>query len=61
MKVYELMSKLGKVDAGNEVKINVCLSLSELKSGEQIDNDLYCLGLNVYEVDMDTGDISTEL
>lgn len=42
MKVYELMSLLGKAEANKEVR--VC-TLQELMSGKQIDKDCFCLSL----------------
>ena len=39
MKVYELMNQLGQMKADQDVRIGVCLTYSELTSGEQIAKD----------------------
>lgn len=51
MKAYELMNKLAEINAGNDISINICLYLFELKSGEQIDNESYSLNLKIREID----------
>ena len=61
MRNYELLNLLGEARANEKVKVHICLSLQELINGEQIDKDLYCLTLNVYEFDSETGVISTSL
>lgn len=60
MKVFEVMSGLSEAAAGADVRINICISLSELMSGIKIDDDLYSLNLKVSEVELD-GAIQTEL
>lgn len=61
MKVYELMSELSKVNAGEEININICLTQSELQHGEQIDDGLYTLNLEIGDIDLIDATISTRL
>ena len=61
MKVYELMNLLGQMRADQDVRIEVCLTTSELTSGEQIDKDCFCLNLNVDDVDVESGNIGTSI
>ena len=61
MKVYELMSLLGQMRADQDVKIGVCLTFSELTSGEQIDKDCFTLNLNIDDVDVESGNIGTSI
>lgn len=61
MKVYELMSLLGKAEADKEVAICVCLTLQELMSGEQIEKDCFCLSLGVDNFDPVEGTIGTSV
>ena len=61
MRVYELMSLLGKAEADKEVEICTCLTLQELMSGSQIDKDCFCLSLGVDDFDPVEGTIATKL
>lgn len=61
MKVYELMNLLGQMMADQDVKIGVCLTFSELTSGERIDKDCFCLNLNIDNVDVECGSIGTSI
>ena len=61
MRVYELMSLLGKAEADKEVTICACLTLQELMSGRQIDKDCFCLSLGVDDFDPVEGTIATKL
>ena len=61
MKVYELMSLLGQMRADQDVRIGVCLTSSELTSGEQIDKDCFCLNLDINDVDIECGSIGTSI
>lgn len=59
MKVYELMSLLSQAEAGTEVTAAVCLSPTELiQHGDQIDNDCFCLTLEIEDIDTDEGNIT---
>lgn len=59
MKVYELMSLLSQAEAGTEVTAVVCLSPTELiQHGGRIDNDCFCLTLEIEEIDPDEGNIT---
>ena len=59
MKVYELMSLLGKAEADKDVSICVCLTLQELISGQQIDKDCFCLTMSIGDFDPVEGIIGT--
>lgn len=61
MKVYELMNELGQMRADQDVRIGVCLTHSELASGEQIDKDCFCLNLDIDNVDVECGSIGTSI
>ena len=62
MKVYELMSILAGVEAGKEVKAFVCLSPTELiQHGNRIDDDCFCLPLEIEEIDPDEGNITLKI
>ena len=61
MKAYELMSLLGQMRADQDVEIGVCLKISELTSGEQIDKDCFCLRLNIGDIDIESGNIGTSI
>lgn len=61
MKVYELMNLLGRMRADQDVRIGVCLTFSELASGEQIGKDCFCLNLDVDNVDVECGSIGTSI
>lgn len=61
MKVYELMSLLGQMRADQDVRIGVCLTFSELASGEQIDKDCFCLNLDIGDVDVECRSIGTSI
>lgn len=59
MKVYELMSILSSVEAGKEVTAVMCLSPTELiQHGDRIDNDCFCLTLEIEEIDPEEGNIT---
>lgn len=62
MKVYELMSILSSVEAGKEVTAVMCLSPTELiQHGDRIDridNDFFCLTLEIEEIDPEEGNIT---
>lgn len=47
MKVYELMSLLGKAEANKEVRVCTCLTLQELMSEQRIDTNCFCLTMDV--------------
>lgn len=61
MKVYELMNQLGLMRADQDVEIGVCLKISELTSGKQIDKDCFCLRLNIDDIDVESGNIGTSI
>ena len=61
MKVYELMSLLGKAEADKDVSICVCLTLQELISGQQIDKDCFCLSMGIDDFNPVEGTIGTKL
>lgn len=62
MKVYELMSILASAEAGKEVTAVVCLSPTELISrGDRIDNDCFCLTLEIEDVNSDEGQINLNI
>ncbi len=59
MKVYELMSLLSRAEAGKEVTAAVCLSPTDLiQHGDRIDNDCFCLILEIEDADPDEGNIT---
>lgn len=59
MKVYELMNLLSQAEAGTEVTAAVCLSPTELiQHGCRIDDDCFCLTLEIEEIDPDEGNIT---
>lgn len=59
MRVYELMSLLGKAEADREIKVVACLTLQELMSGQQIDKDCFCLAMDIDDFDPIEGIIGT--
>ena len=61
MRNFEVITLLSEARANEKIKINICLSLQELMNGEQIDKDLYCLTLDIDDIDTDTGVISTHI
>lgn len=62
MKVYELMSLLSRAEAGTEATAVVYLSPTELiQHGDQIDNDCFCLILEIEEADPDEGNITLKI
>ena len=61
MRNFEVMSLLSEATANEKIKVNICLTIDELMSGEQIDKNLYCLNLDICDFDSDTGVISTEI
>lgn len=61
MKVYELMSLLGKAEADKDVSICVCLTLQELMSGQKIDTDCFCLTIGVDDFNPEEGTIEIKL
>ena len=59
MKVYELMSILSSAEAGKEVTAVMCLSPTELiQHGDRIDNDCFCLPLEIKDADPGSGQIN---
>lgn len=62
MKVYELMSLLSQAEAGTEVTAAVCLSPTKLIQHsdriDRIDNDFFCLTLEIEEIDPEEGNIT---
>ena len=50
MKVFELMSKLGKLKAGEEVIVSVNLKTSDLADSNRVGDDFYSLDLKISEV-----------
>ena len=59
MKVYELMSILSSAEAGTEVTAVVRLSPTELiQRGDRIDNDCFCLTLEIEDADPGSGQIN---
>lgn len=59
MKVYELMNQLSSAEAGTEVTAVVCLSPAELiQHGCRIDDDCFCLTLEIEDIDPDEGNIT---
>lgn len=62
MKVYELMNLLSSAEAGTEVTAVVYLSPTELiQRGDQIDNDCFCLILEIEDVDPGEGQINLNI
>lgn len=62
MKVYELMSILSGSEAGKEVTAVVYLSPTELiQHGDRIDDDCFCLTLEIEEADPDDGNITLKI
>lgn len=62
MKVYELMSLLSQAEAGTEVTAVVCLSPTELiQHGDRIDDDCFCLTMEVDDVDPEVGHINLNI
>ena len=61
MRNFEVMNLLSEAKANEKIKVNICLTIEELTSGEQIDKGLYCLCLDVCDFDSGTGIISTEV
>ncbi len=62
MKVYELMSLLSQAEAGTEVTAVVCLSPTELiQRGDRIDDDCFCLILEIEDVNSDEGQINLNI
>lgn len=62
MKVYELMSVLSQAKAGTEVTAVVYLGPAELiQHGDRIDNDFFCLTLEIEEIDPDEGNITLKI
>ena len=59
MRVYELMSVLSSAEAGKEVTAVVCLSPTDLiQHGGRIDDDCFCLTLEIEDADPDSGQIN---
>lgn len=62
MKVYELISLLSQAEAGKEVTAVMCLSPTELiwhsDRIDRIDNDFFCLTLEIEDADPDEGNIT---
>lgn len=61
MRNFEVITLLSEARANEKIKVNICLSLQELMNGEQIDKDLYCLTLDIDDIDTETGVISTHI
>ena len=59
MKIYELLNQLSSAEAGTEVTAVVCLSPTDLiQRGDRIDNDFFCLTLEIEEIDPEEGNIT---
>lgn len=59
MKVYELMSLLSQAKAGMEVTAVMCLSPTELtQHGSRIDDNCFCLTLEIEDIDPEEGNIT---
>lgn len=61
MRNFEVMNLLSEAKANEKIKVNICLTVDELVSGEEIDKGLYCLTLDVEDVDCLMGVISTKI
>lgn len=62
MKVYELISLLSQAEAGKEVTAVVCLNPTELiQHGGRIDDDCFCLTLEIEDADPEEGNITLKL
>ena len=59
MKVHELMSLLSQAEAGTEVTAVMCLSPIELtQHGSRIDDNCFCLTLEIEDIDPEEGNIT---
>ena len=59
MKIYELLNQLSSAEAGKEVTAVVCLSPAGLiQHGSRIDDDCFCLTLEIEDIDPDEGNIA---
>lgn len=61
MQAYELMSLLSRVKAGTDIRVSINLSPEELLRGEKMDEDIYCLNLDISSVDTEWGSILTRI
>ena len=61
MRNFELMNLLSEAKANEKIKVNICLTIEELTSGEQIDKGLYLLNLDIDDFDTETGTINTKI
>ena len=61
MRNFEVMNLLSEAKANEKIKVNICLTIDELTSGEQIDKGLFALNLDIEDFDSDTGFISTKI
>ena len=61
MRNFEVMNLLSEAKANEKIKVNICLTIEELTSGEQIDKNLYRLTLDICDFESDTGIFSTEI
>ena len=50
MKVFELMSALSELPAGQDISVSVCITAKELVGGQEIDTGTYHLDLKIVEV-----------
>ena len=61
MRNFEIMNLLSEAKANEKIKVNICLTIEELTSGEQIDKGLYLLNLEIDDFDTETGVIGTKI
>ena len=61
MRNFEVMNLLSEAKANEKIKVNICLTIEELTSGEQIDKGLYLLNLDIDDFDTETGVIGTRI
>ena len=61
MRNFEVMNLLSEAKANEKIKVNVCLTVDELTSGEQIDKGLFLLNLDIEDFDIESGVISTKI
>ena len=61
MRNFEIMNLLSEAKANEKIKVNICLTIEELTSGEQIDKGLYLLNLDIDDFDTETGVIGTKI
>ena len=61
MRNFEIMNLLSEAKANEKIKVNICLTIEELTSSEQIDKGLYLLNLDIDDFDIETGVIGTKI